>query len=621
MAINKQIKLYSHFSVEKAITPSDDMPQQGEPVYITGYANTVTKDRYGDVIPSYAWNEASLANYKKNPIILAYHDHEEPIGVATELMPDATGLKITAKISSAAEEVYQLIKEGILRCFSVGFIVKDAEYDQLTDIFVIKELELLEVSVVSVPANQDSVFDLAKAFDSEEELAEFKKSFIKASSEGEENKGSSEPDNTSTEVELNMDKEQLEQLVKSAAEAAAQKATEAATAAAKSIEVGQTGAEKLLADVEARFADSQKSFDSALDGLRGELAEKAAEIQALQKSKMQFEDKKAADSVTYAEKELAVLSAKALGRKVEDTKAFQNLVQKYGPHVASGDWELTISTNMQDEIRKALVVAPKFRGITMPTPVVRLPVNPEAGYATWVQSGAYKTADSSGAAQTHALKELTISAYKLATKEFIGNEEDEDSVIALMPIVRDAMVRRTAKSWDKALLAGAGTAADPIKGLTKYELAAGNTTVAVANAVTTGTLRNLRKNLGVWGLDPSQVIYFVNQDAYFELLEDAQFQTMDKVGPNATILTGQIGMVGGSPVIVSGELGAKAVGNFGAVAVNTANFMVGNYKGLRVESDYLVEDQQRILVASLRTGFQQISTVDGQAVSCQRWIA
>ena len=321
MAINKQIKLFSHFDVaEKAVGESNDGS-----IVITGYANTVSKDRYGDVIPSTAWNEASLVNYRKNPIILAYHNHSAPVGVATELNPDAKGLKITAKISTAAKEVYQLVKEGVLRCFSVGFIVKDAEYDQLTDIFVIKELELLEVSVVSVPANQDSVFDLAKAFDSEEELAEFKKSFIKASSEGEENKGSSEPEDTSTEMEFNMDKEQIEQLVKSAATAAATQA----------VEVGQSGAEKLLAEVESRFADSEKSLSEALEGLRGELAEKAAEIQALQKSKMEFQDKKAADSVTMAEKELAVLSAKALGRKIEDTKTFQNLVQKYGAHVAS----------------------------------------------------------------------------------------------------------------------------------------------------------------------------------------------------------------------------------------------------------------------------------------------
>lgn len=603
----KPIKFFSHFAVDEKSLASES---KQEPIYISGYANTVTKDRYGDVIPAYAWNDTALVNYKKNPIILAFHDHDDPIGVATELISDSMGLKITAKISAAAGKVYELIKDGVLKCFSVGFIVKDAAYDQVTDIFVIKELELLEISVVSVPANQDSVFDLAKSFESMEDFAEFKKSFIKASDEGEANNGSTEPDITSEQKELNMDKEQLESLITSAVTAAT----------AKGIEVGQSGAQRLISDLEKKISDDSSSMSEVIEGFRSELAEKAAEIQALQKSKMTFEDKKSAD-VSYQEKEVAVLAAKALGRKVEDTKAFANLVQKYGPHVASGDWELTISTNMQDEIRRSLVIAPKFRGITMPTPVVRLPVNPEAGYATWVQGSQYKTTASSGAEQTHALKELTISAYKLATKEFVGNEEDEDSVIALMPIVRDAMVRRTAKSWDKALLVGAGSAADPIKGLTKYEAAGGNTTVAVANAITTGTLRTLRKNLGVWGLDPAQVVFFVNTDAYYELLEDTSFQTMDKVGDRATILTGQIGSVGGSPVIVTGELAGKSVGNFGAIAVNVGNFMVGNYKGLRVESDYLVEAQERILVASLRTGFQQISTVDGQAVSCQRWVA
>lgn len=601
---DKEIKLFSDFQLE-----AKELDDDNGPLVIVGYANTTSKDRHGDVIPATAWNTSALKNYKKNPIILAQHDHSRPIGRCTELAPDEKGLKITAEISTAAKEVYQLVKEGILRCFSVGFIVKDADYDSVSDIFVIKELELFEVSVVSIPANQDSVFSLAKAFSSEEEFASFKKSFV-ASDEGDVNTGSTEPNITGEDSELNMDKEQLEALIKSAVEAAT----------TKGVEVGQTGAERLLADVEKRLANDQTSVKEALDGLRAELAEKAAEIQALQKSKMSFEDKKPAD-ISYFEKEQAVLLAKAMGVKVTETKLFEGLVQKYGPHVASADWELTISTNMQDEIRRQLVIAPKFRGITMPTPVVRLPVNPEAGYATWIQAGQYKTAASSGAAQTHALKELTISAYKLATKEFIGNEEDADSIIALLPIVREAMVRRTAKSWDKALLIGQATAADPIKGLTTYEAALDNTEVAVASAVTTGTLRTLRKNLGVWGLDPAQVVFFVNTDVYYELLEDTTFQTMDKVGDRATVLSGQIGSVGGSPVIVSGEMGAKSVGNFGAIAVNTGNFMVGNYKGLNVESDYLVEQQQRILVASLRTGFQQITTVDGQAVSCQRWIA
>ena len=73
------------------------------------------------------------------------------------------------------QEQYNLIKEGILKAFSVGFRVKEADYDVNTDIFVIKDVELYEVSVVSVPANQDSLFEVSKCFNNPAEYAEFKK--------------------------------------------------------------------------------------------------------------------------------------------------------------------------------------------------------------------------------------------------------------------------------------------------------------------------------------------------------------------------------------------------------------------------------------------------------------
>jgi HK97 family phage major capsid protein len=260
----------------------------------------------------------------------------------------------------------------------------------------------------------------------------------------------------------------------------------------------------------------------------------------------------------------------------------------------------------------------------MPSVTTTFPVNPEAGYANWVTTAQYGTTNSSGTAQTHAVKELSITAYKLATKEFLTNEEEYDAIIALMPIVRDAMIRRMAKAWDKSLLAGAANGTtDPIKGLVTYNTA-NDTSVSIGTdkVATVANLRTLRQKLGTWGLDPAQVVYFVTNDVYFDLLDDTSFMTYDKVGPQATLLTGQVGTIGNSPVIVTGELQAgKVAGRYGAVAVNTSNFITGNYKALSVESDYFIEYQQRLLVASLRTGFQQISTVDGQGVACLKWAA
>ncbi len=65
-----------------------------------------------------------------------------------------------------------------MELFSVGFRVKDADYIQETDGLKIKDAELFEVSVVSVPCNQEATFSLAKSFNSMEEYEEFKKTFI-----------------------------------------------------------------------------------------------------------------------------------------------------------------------------------------------------------------------------------------------------------------------------------------------------------------------------------------------------------------------------------------------------------------------------------------------------------
>lgn len=618
--------------VEKAAGDDDSY------ITIRGYANTTTKDRTNDVIIEEAWTKGGIKNYQKNPILLAFHDHSRPIGTATKISVDKTGLEIVGKISKAAGDVYELIKEGILKAFSVGFIVKDADYDSKADVFVIKDLELLEISVVSVPANQDSIFSLSKSFESDEEYLEFKKSFI---SQEEKRVGelegkieqSSDSVTPNEDKEFSMSPEELQKLIEDAAKKAvetaektAKEAKEAADKAAAEkatyIQMGESGAEKLIKDVEKRFEETNSTLMKSVEDLRGAIAEKDAEIKAALESKMKFEDKASGDKVSYAEKELAVLLAKATGKPIETTKAFGQIVTKYGAHVPSADWEDIVSTNMYDEIRRRLVVAPIFTQISMNAPLIKFPLNPEAGYSNWVTPGAFMTTASSGTAQTHVLKEFTISAHKLATKEFLGNEEEDDAIIALLPIVRDAMVRRHSKAMDKALLLGVGAGTDPIKGITKYEAATANTTLTTTSKVTAAVLQSVRRKLGVWGLNPADVLYVVSQDAYYDLLEDANFLTMDKVGNFATILSGQIGSVNGSPVIVSGEFAAKAggtAGSIGAVAINKANFMIGNYKSLTMESDYLVEAQMRLLVATLRMGFQQVSNTDGEAVSCLRW--
>jgi HK97 family phage prohead protease/HK97 family phage major capsid protein len=628
-----------------------ELPTAGEDIesiYIEGYASTNDVDRMGDVVPVSVW-EAGIKNYLKNPIILAQHDHDDPIGRMTEHKLDKKGLWIKARISAAAE-VFNLVKDGVLTAFSIGFRVLDAEYNAAAELFVIKELELIEISVVSVPCNQNTLFNLSKSFENEEDYTKFKAQFAPT---GESAKGLESPTgnkSTPTKKEWNMDPKELEIMLAKAATDAANAATKAlldaqaaekAAAAAKAVadaefdvrvkaavaaqvSVGESGAEKLLKDIEKRFEDQTATSTKMLADLQGTIAEKAAELTALQNSKMQFGGASKA-AVEYTDREKAVLLAKIKGVELNGTKFGRDMIEKAGAHVPGAiPWELEVSLSMENEIRRKLVVASLITPIAMKTNVMTMPVNPEAGFATWVTNAQFGTTASTGAAQTHQLKEITLNAYKVATAEYMAYEEEEDSLLALLPIVRDAMVRRVAKAVDLAFLRGAGTGGDPVKGFAIYD-ATSAVTPTNTGVATIANLRALRQDLGVWGLTQSEMVYVVSTDIYYNLLDDTLFQTMDKVGTQATLLTGQIGMIGQTPVIVSDAFPAKAGGaatastNIGAICVAAANFIAGNQRGLRMDTQDLVETQRRVMVASLRTGMTQLSTVNGMGISTLRW--
>jgi hypothetical protein len=250
-----------------------------------------------------------------------------------------------------------------------------------------------------------------------------------------------------------------------------------------------------------------------------------------------------------------------------------------------------------------------------------IPVNPEAGVATWMANTAFGTTASAGSNATHALKEITLNAYKVATNEYVAYEEEEDSLLAIMPVIRDAMVRRVARAVDRAMLRGEGSGSDPVKGLANFDAVSAVTLDISANDKTTvAKLQAMRRDLGAWGLDPSELVYIVSTEGYYDLLEDTNFLTVDKVGTIATLLTGQIGAIGNTPVLVSAEFADKADGAVNAICFAPGNFLAGNQRGLRVDTQDLVETQRRVMVASLRTGMTQVTTNLGPAVSALRFV-
>lgn len=135
---------------------------EGEKIFV---ASTDAIDRQGESIDQNGWQ---LENYKKHPIILAYHDQENPIGYAQVGFKTINGKKTLIYKpefhgKTDTSRLYkELTAEGYPLASSVGFIPK--EYDGST----ITKAELLEISIVSVPANQEALsLAYSKGFDRE----------------------------------------------------------------------------------------------------------------------------------------------------------------------------------------------------------------------------------------------------------------------------------------------------------------------------------------------------------------------------------------------------------------------------------------------------------------------
>ena len=219
---------------------------------------------------------------------------------------------------------------------------------------------------------------------------------------------------------------------------------------------------------------------------------------------------------------------------------------------------------------------------------------------------------------------------RLISKSYIANETDEDSIIPILPLIREAMVRSHVRAIEHSILQASDTTdTDKVNnggqnGLIKRAVDASKVLDSGASAgdsiATTAALLNMRQSMGKYGRRPSDVVYIVSLQAYYDLLDDADFQSVNEIGSErATRITGEIGQAYGSPIVVCDEFKpARVQGQFWGVAVNTRNFIVPVLRGVTVESDYEVGNQQRVLVATQRRGFDAMFSDAGQ-VAAHTW--
>lgn len=147
-----------------------DIKSLGEKGQFEGYASTFggEADSYGDIIAAGAYAE-SLAEHKARgsmPKMFWQHDPREPIGKWLSAAEDDKGLLVVGQLNMGVQrgrEAYELLKAGDIDGLSIGYRIRGYEVDEDGDIWTLTKIDLREVSIVSIGANENATIASVKS--------------------------------------------------------------------------------------------------------------------------------------------------------------------------------------------------------------------------------------------------------------------------------------------------------------------------------------------------------------------------------------------------------------------------------------------------------------------------
>ena len=293
-----------------------------------------------------------------------------------------------------------------------------------------------------------------------------------------------------------------------------------------------------------------------------------------------------------------------------------------------------------DDVNLETAVAPLFNTIQMPSNPFQIPL--QLGDVNWYP-GTQNTAVANTALST---ARQTLTAYELVAEVPWSYDLDEDAVIAMMEELRRSLLGNAREVIDDVILNGDTTTTNNVNadGATISASTAGkghwllgfdgllhlplvdNTSQANNHnaAVSDDMFNEVRAKLGKYGVRPSEVVYITDVNTFIRSLSIPSFRTLDKFGPQATLLTGQLGAVEGIPVIVSEQMAladadgkVTSAGNTAdtgrLLAVNRSQWRVGFKRELTIETVRDAQKRQNIMVVSFRIALQEHSGVRNSA--------
>ncbi len=246
--------------------------------------------------------------------------------------------------------------------------------------------------------------------------------------------------------------------------------------------------------------------------------------------------------------------------------------------------------------------------------------------------------DSAARESTPKTTKQTMTAYELVAEVPWSLTLDEDAVFAVLPEVRRTLVRNAAEIIDDVLLNADTTTQNSINadgatisttssgkahflvgfnGLMHLPLVENSSQkTSINKAVSSSTYLNLLKKMGKYGVGTSDAVFITDTSTFISSLGIVSVETVDKLGPQATLLTGQLATVYGHPLIVSGQMriadadgkvtsGGNTSDRGRILAVNTTQWRVGFRRNLMIETERDIQKRQNVMVVSMRLAFAE----------------
>ncbi len=302
---------------------------------------------------------------------------------------------------------------------------------------------------------------------------------------------------------------------------------------------------------------------------------------------------------------------------------------------ASGlEWVPTgMSSQIIDDIRLALKVPSLFGTITMPAKSGSFdyPLR-GARQSAYLVSEATSDSPTKIPAGTPPSGKVTFTAITHALRMLFSYIMDEDSAISVFPLVRQEIIQAISDARENAYINGQTTAFDSdvtsasdvrmsYNGLRQMGGASAVTSAQAAVDIGTlslANLRTIRKKMGRFSINPSELAWISSLSTYIQLLSLDEVETMEKWGAGFTAKSGALGMLDGSPIVVSEfyPQNQNATGYYDGITMTKTGILLVNKKahwgaekpsGLLVESARDIETQQNVVVASVRNDFKRVN--------------